>query len=410
MRSHRRIGSRAPLSALVATLLVMLLIPSAVVGADWSPQGRVSGVRGSRLDSLHQLAASRGSLHLAHPRIGPNKTDDRVVYQRSIDGGASWTRERTLFSASLRRRHVVPNLAIAAKGLIVVVVWRVAGPDQTTLFARTSRDGGKTFGARVDLFSTSQATGIGVPAAAVGNDVIAVAWTNRANGKIKIRTSRNDGRSFKAARTLGRTKLSIDCKKRVTDGLVGLAAADKRIHVAWSHANNRACQAGSIKVRSSTDRGQRWKRVRKVTDRRSYGWPELAVRGRTVVATVQSPSGALIVARSTENGRKWSDRLIKPRKGHSLSAADIVLLPRGRALVAYVDERIRKAKLIRTKLVSRRSRDDGRTFKSPQTISSTAKRLRMAPNLGANGSKISVVFQAGAMDGAPRNLYSSRLK
>jgi hypothetical protein len=410
MRSIHSPGTRTPVVALVASLLFVMLVPLSTMAAEWTTQGRVSSVRGSRLDSLHQLSSGRGWLHVVHARVGSQKTDDRVVYQRSNDTGRDWSREKSLFSSTNKWRHLAPNLAIASRGPVVVAAWRVTGPDGTTLFARTSADSGRTFDERVAIFSTSHASGIGVPAVAVGNDVVAVAWTNRANGKIKIRTSRNGGKTFKSAKTLARTKLSIDCRRRVTDGLVGLVAADKRMHVAWSHANSRSCQAGSIKMRSSTDRGKSFARVRLVTGKRSYGWPELAVRGRTVAATVQSPSGALIVASSSENGRKWQDRLIKPQKGHSFSAADIVLLPGGKAEIAYVDERLKNARLISTRLLSRRSPNDGRSFKPAKVIMPSAKRLRMAPNLAANASKPTVVYQSGAMDHTPRNLYSARLQ
>ncbi len=408
MTFHRRVGSRAPLIGLTAVVLALLLLPSLVLAGDWTSPSRVSAVGGSRLDSLHQLAADRGSWHVVHPRIGPNATDDRVVYQSSSNAGASWSKEQTLFSATLQRRNVVPNLAIAAKGDIVAVAWRVDGPTDNVLFVRVSRDRGKTFGVKDEIFSTTKAHGVGVPAVAVGNDVVAVAWTNRANGKIKLRVSRDDGRTFKPAKTLGRTSLSIDCKKRLTDGLVGLAINDRSVHVAWSHAPTRACLAKAIKVRSSLDQGSTWSPRRTITDRRSYGWPELDARGKTVVATVQSPGGGVIVSRSGKNGRKWQDRLFKPAKGHSLSAADIELLPNKKALITYVDERIKNRRLLTTKVVSRRSPDDGRTWKATQTVAPRARLLRMAPNAAANGTKPVIVLQSGQMDGSPRNIFATR--
>ena len=139
-------------------------------------------------------------------------------------------------------------------------------------------------------------------------------WTNRANGKIKLRLSRDGGRTFKPAQTLGTSGLSIDCKKRVTDGLVGLVAADRWLHVAWSQASKGRCQASAIKVRSSSDRGKKWSPRRTITDRRSYGWPELDARGRTVIASVQSPTGGVIVSRSTKNGRNWRDHGRRSRR------------------------------------------------------------------------------------------------
>lgn len=408
-RPDTRAGSRASLGALLAGLLALLL-PVAVLGADWSTPRRVTPAGGSRLDSLHQVAVARKVLHLAHPRIGPGLTDDRVVYQRSTDGGATWSRERTLFSATSARRDVVPNLAVASRGDIVAVAWRVNGPAERTLFVRVSRDRGLSFAPRQEVFSTRKGVGVGVPAVAVGDGVIAVAWTNRANGKVKVSTSRDQGRTFTSGKTLARTKLSIDCRKRVTDGLVGIAANGRSIHVAWSHAPKRKCLADQILVRTSLDRGRTWSKRRTITNRRSYGWPELDARARTVVATVQSPNGGIIVARSGKNGRDWSDRILRAPKRHSFSAADIVLLPDGKAMLTHVDERIRKDRLVSTKVVSRRSTNDGRTWRSPNVVVPVGRKLRMAPNIEAIGTRVTIVVQMGPLAGATRNLFASRLR
>lgn len=399
-----------PILGLSTVVLLLISVPGAALGADWSAPVRLTEQRGSRLDSLHQLAAGGGELHVVHPRVGRGKTDDRVIYQRSADGGATWTRPRSLFLSTAKRRNVMPNLAIDANGDVVVVAWRVNGPGEAALFVRTSTDGGRTFDERRTLATAARDVGIGVPAVAIGDDVVAVAWTNRANGKIKVRSSRDRGRTFRSARTVGRTRLSIDCRNRVTDGLVGLAAARRRIHLAWSFARTRDCQASKINVRTSRDRGKSWKRVRAITGRRSYGWPELDARGDTVVATIQSPSGGIIVARSAQNGRNWDDRMIKPRKGHSLSSADVVLLPNGRAMITYVDERVRRSRLVNTRIVSRVSRKESGRFLAPKGVTTTAARLRMAPNIAAIGLKETIVFQAGPLDASRRNLYATRLR
>ena len=410
MTFHRRVGSRAPLMAFTAALLALLLLPALVLGAEWTTPRRVSDVAGTRLDSLHQLAADRGKMHLTHPRIGPGTKDDRVFYQRSTNGGATWSKGQPLFKATARHRHVVPNLAIDARGDIVAVAWRAGGPSGSTLFVRVSRDGGQNFGNRDEITTTSKDHGIGVPAIAVGKDAVAVAWTNRATGKIKVRISRDDGRTFKPAESIGSTRLSIDCRAKQTDGLVGIAAASKSIHVAWSHAPLRSCIASSVEMRTSTDRGKSWGQTRTVTERRSYGWPELDARGRTVLATVQSPSGGLVVARSDKNGRKWTDQVLKPPERHGYSAADVTLLPDKKAIITYVDEVIRNDLLTRTRVAVRRSPNDGVKWSKPRPVTSMEKKLRMAPNIAANGKKISIVFQSGQFDGSPRNIFATRLR
>jgi hypothetical protein len=410
MTIHRRVGCRAPLSSLGAALLALLLLPALAFGAEWTGLERVTSVGGSRLDSLHQAASARNVLHLLHARLGPGRTDDKVVYQRSGNDGRSWSAERPLFKANVRYRKVVPNLAIEARDRLVAVAFRVSGPSGHTLFVRVSRNGGSTFGKRVALFATKNRDGIGVPAVAVGDDVIAVAWTNRANGEIKVRTSRDDGQSFKRARTLGATKVSIDCRDTLTDGLVGIAANDRSLHVAWSDAGRRQCIADDIKVRTSLDRGASWSSTRTITERDSFGWPELDARGKTVVATVQATGGSVIVARSEKNGRNWREQTFKPPSGYIFSATDVALLPDKKALVAYVKERLQNGKLVSTRVVSRRSPDDGISWSKPKPVTQEAKLLRMAPNLVNNGSRATLVVQSGQLDGKPRHIYASRLR
>ncbi len=410
MTIHRRVGSRAPLSGLVLAVLALLLFPGLAFGAVWTPLDRVSANGGTRLDSLHQAAASANTVHLVHPRIGAGVTDDKIIYQRSTNDGATWSGERPLFKASKKYRKVVPNLAIDARGPVVAMAFRVSGPKGHTLFVRVSRDGGRTFGGRIALFSTKKTTGIGVPAVAVGNDVIAVAWTNRANGEVKFRLSRNDGTTFARARTLGRTRMSIDCNAEVTDGLVGIAANDRSLHIAWSDAGKRQCYADDIKVRTSLDRGANWSKARSITTRDSFGWPELDARGKTVIATVQATDGSIIVSRSEKNGRNWREKVVAPPAGHIFSAADVTLLPKGRVMMTYVKERLKKGKLYSTRLITRRSSDDGATWNPPKPVTDEARRLRMAPNVVNNKSRATVVVQSGDLDGKPRHIFASRLR
>jgi hypothetical protein len=414
MNPARRVGSRAPLiavGAVVALLvgLLLSLLPGPAQAAGWTTLRRVTDEPGSRLDSLHQLAADRGRLHLVYPRIGPGLTDDRILYQRSRDG-AAWSEDATLFEATKTWSSVAPNLALAARGGVVAAVWRVAGPDEHALFVRVSRDGGRSFRKRELLFTTSADAGIGVPAVAVasGGRVIAVAWTDRANGKIKLRVSPDRGATFGKTRILGRTRLSIDCRRDLTDGLVGLAASDRVLHAAWSESPKRQCQASSIRARTSDDAGVRWSEARTVTDRRSYGWPELDARGDTVLATVQATSGDIIVSRSGDAGGSWDDRLVKAPKGHSFSAADVVLLARGRGMITYVNETVRRARLVSTKVVTRWSPDDGATLRQPKAVTPEARRLRMAPNLAAIRQSVTIVVQSGPLSGSPRNVFASR--
>ncbi len=400
-----------PIVALLLALLAALL-PATAFAGGWTTMKRVTDERSSRLDSLHQLSADRGKLHLAHPRTGDGQLDDRVFYQRSTDGGAAWSDVEPLFAATRDLRHVVPNLALAARGGVVAVAWRAHGPRRHTLFVRVSRDGGDSFAEPEVVFSTRYKDGIGVPAVAVGaaGKLVTVAWTDRAKGRIRVRTSRDAGRTFGEARTIGRTGLSIDCRERLTDGLVGLVASRRLVHAAWSLAPKARCQASSVVIRSSDDRGRTFGPPRTITARRSYGWPELDARGSTVMASLQSTDGGVILSRSADDGASWDDRLLKAPKGYSFSAADVVLMDGRKAMITYVKERVRRARLLATEVVSRWSPDDGVSLRRARSVAPEAERLRMAPNIASIGKKVVIVLQSGPMSGATRNLYVTRLR
>ena len=392
----------------LALLAAALLLPEVALGAGWGPARRVSAQGGSRLDALHQLAATSGALHVAHARLGTGGRADRVVHQRSRDEGRTWSSERALFTSGGAYRHVIPNLAVGARGPVVTVAWRARGSAGSTLFARTSRDGGATFGPRVAVTATGPGSGLGVPAVAVGEGLIVVAWTSRRTGEIKLRRSTDEGRTFGRVRSLGRTGMSIRCRKPVTDGLVGLAIAGRRVHLSWSAAARGRCLAERIVMRSSGDAGRRWGDTQTVTARQSYGWAELDARGRLVVATVQLPTGGLLVARSGEGGRDWTARVLSPPKGHARSAGDVLARPGGEVWVVYVDMRVVKGRIASTRVATRRSSDGGRRFGPPSTVLARARRLRQAPNLAAQGDRPTVLVQSGALSGRPRNILASR--
>jgi hypothetical protein len=394
--------------ASVGAIAIVLGASVASAGAAWTTPARVTPVEGSRMDSLHQLAAGVGTLHLVHPRIGPGRSDDRVMYQRSRSGGRRWSAERRLFRSTERLRHVVPNLALAARGRLVAVAWRVTGPTGTTLFLRLSRDGGATFGPRAVVARRARPAAIGVPAVTLGRGVLAVAWTDRGSGKVRVRRSLDAGRTLLATRVLGRTSLSIDCRRRVLDGLVGLDAAGTRLHVAWSSARREGCLATRVRSRSSGDRGATWRDARDVTTRTSYGWPEVQARGRVVLASLQLVAGRALVARSRDGGRTWSERVFEPPAGRTLGSGDVVLSGDGTAWLVSTDERYAGGSLSSTRIVARRSRDGGSTWGRSRVIVPERSRLRQAPNVALAGADPVVVFQAGPLSGRGPDLLVTR--
>jgi hypothetical protein len=408
MDGGTRPEQRVPVRAIGLCLLALGAFAQPSLADGGPSTQRVSQRGGTRLDSLHQLASSAGVLHLAHARTGLSGRPDQVIVQRSRDGGSDWTSEHALFTAGSRYGRVLPNLALAARGSIVAVAFRVQGQDATTLFVRTSRDGGRRFGRRVAVATRSGKLALGVPAVTVGDRVLAVAWTDRDDGTIRLRRSFDGGRSFSKAEMLGRTRVSIECRGTVTDGLVGLAAAGERLYLSWADSNERSCMAGRIVMRASPDRGGRWRDERTVTGSRSYGWAELASSGGTVLATVQLPSGRLLVARSRDEGRSWRQTTLSPRRGRVLSAGDLLIREGRQVWVGFVEETISRGRLRESRVRVIRSKDGGASFGRARTLAGTARSLRQAVNLADTDQGRVAVFQSGGLSGQPRNLLVAR--
>jgi hypothetical protein len=397
-------------AALALLLLASLAVPGR--GAEWTPPDRVTPRDGSSLTALHEVAAAGSALHLVHARIGPDARDDRLAYQRSVDGGASWSAERTLFASTGQDRYLIPNLALDADGSSVLVAWRVRGPDGTRLFARWSPDGGATWSARRELAATSRIRGIGVPAVSVEAGTGIVAWTDRGDGDIALRRTVDAGATWGERRVLGRSLLSITCAgDPVTDGLVGLASAGATVHLAWSSAQQGACISNGVQVRTSRDGGRTWGAARTATSTRSYGWPELAAAGSRLLFSLQRPDGGLVVVRSRDGGRSFAEeRFPAGSRDRALGAAD-VLLPRGSiAWIVYADITYEGDAVDGSRLRFRTSRDGGASWGPASTIVSYARKLRQAANLAVAGGTPVVVFQSGPVDGSDRDIFATRAR
>ena len=115
MTIHRRVGSRAPLSGLIAAVLALLLLPTLVLGAEWTALERVTAVGGSRLDSLHQAGLGQERAAPGASRAsGPRRPTTASSTSARPTTAAAWSKERTHLQGQRQHRKVVPNLAIEA--------------------------------------------------------------------------------------------------------------------------------------------------------------------------------------------------------------------------------------------------------------------------------------------------------
>jgi hypothetical protein len=382
---------------------------TADVAAAWTAPERVSTGRDARLSALHEVAAGGGVLHAVHGRTGGGATDDRVYYQRSGNGGRSWSRERVLWAPGPAYRGLTPNLAIAAWHDIVVVAFRVHGPRGSALFVRVSRNRGATFDDKIGVAASGSGRGLGVPAVAIARGAVFVAWTHRSSSSIRVRRSTNGGRSFGSATTLGTSHLSISCgSSRPVDGLVGLAAAGRTVHVAWSQARPGECIARSAWIRTSVDRGGQWRPARQITSTPSFGWPELTAFGTRIAVSLQRPNGTLLVATSRNSGGSFGQRSFTAPSGWEVGAGDVTLMDGNRLWVVFPSLRYRGNEILASRLRFAASPDAGRSWQRSVTILPEASRLRHVPNLVALSNRPVVVYQGGPANESRAAIWSMR--
>ncbi|MEX1297166.1 MAG: hypothetical protein AB1Z67_13455, partial [Candidatus Limnocylindrales bacterium] len=73
-----------------------------------------------------------------------------------------------------------------------------------------------------------------------------------------------------------------------------------------------------------------------------------------------------------------------------------------------VKERLEKGKLHSTRLVTRRSPNDGQKWNRPRPVTDEARRLRMAPNVVNDKNRVTILVQSGDLDGKPRHIFATR--
>jgi len=400
--SHRLVASLAVALALIVTL------SGSAMGLDWSLPERVTDTRPSELSALHELASASGRLHLVHGRVGPKADDDRLVYQRSPNGGRGWSAEQTLFAATEAQRILIRNFAVVAEGDLVAVAWRTRGVEGTSLWVRRSEDRGSTWRPRQLVAETPIQRGLGVPALSASGDTVMAAWTDRATGPILLRRSVDGARTFGVTRVMGRTSLSIDCDAEVLDGLVGLGVAGAIVHLAWSDGRDRGCVADALLVRSSKDGGRTWRAQRRASRQPTYGWPEMTARGTVLLMTLQRPDGGFVVVRSRDTGATFRERAFRPTRDRALGAADILLAGGGAAWLVYTDIAYEGPDVVASRVRFRVSTDNGRTWGAGTAVVGHTDKLRQATNVVAHGTTPVVVFQTGPTDGSASDIVVVR--
>lgn len=93
--------------------------------------------------------SSNGTLHLLHGEYSDEfgLTDIRIRYQRSTDGGQTWSASALMSSGSWDRGCIQPRLAVPSPGVVLATWVQETGDFTAEIRWRRSTDAGVTFGA-----------------------------------------------------------------------------------------------------------------------------------------------------------------------------------------------------------------------------------------------------------------------
>jgi hypothetical protein len=403
-----RFLSRSLIVVVLAIGLSISLSTIALGARGWTGPTALTRDGLTGLSSLHSLASDGGRLHLFYPRADfTGGSHDTLLYRRSLDGGLTWEPERLLFATGGRFTEVFSNLSIAAHADLVVAVFRSHDAQNALLFARTSRDGGTTWGHRVRIDRVPTDLKMGISAVAISDAGIVVAWSMRSTGRIYTSISTDRGRTFGPPQRLATTAFSFICgNPDYRDGMVGLGADGNAIVLTWSAGPDGPCGPDKLYLRRSTDGGMTWKPRQLLPDMGSItlGWAEVAVQGKSVLLLLDSDDTGQLLLHSADGGMTFEPRLLDP--GPTTFTGDVAFAPDGRAIVALPEVTLADdgATVTSSRLVTLSSSDGGSTWSSPRLAQAIPDGIGQ-PNVAFIGSTPAIAFYRFSSDFYRSDVY-----
>ncbi len=195
--------------------------------------------------------------------------------------------------------------------------------------------------------------------------------------------------------TIRTTAFSFICANAdYRDGMVGLAADGKAVDLAWSAGANGACGPNKLFLRRATDGVERGSQLLPDDGAGSLGWPEVAVRGNSVLLLISPQAPGQRLLHSVDGGRTFERQDLDTDR--ATGPGDVEFAPDGRAMVALSEMTLASdGSVASARLAASSSSDRGATWSKARLAQAPAA-VVTTPNLAFAGAPPVIAFNAYA--------------
>lgn len=315
-------------------------------GETWGSKKKLADT-GTTFVSSPLVAASGSNVYVVWDDLGSVSAGDDIMFRRSIDGGTTWMPIKNLSDFSGNP----VNQQIAISGSNVYVIWGTIGND---VVLRRSTDEGATWKAKVRLSGADSAYS---PRIAASGPNVYVTWTDLVSDDVTLRRSTNYGGAWASA---------VNISNSAKGAFPEIAASGSNVYVAWY---DESTGNGDVYFRRSANGGASWQSVKNLSNNAGgSSGPRIAISDSNVYVVWHddTPGNTDIMFRkSTDNGATLGPK-VRLSNNPGSSFGPQIDVSESNIFVAWNDFTPDNLEIF-----SRRSTDNGSTWKSVTNLSKT---------------------------------------
>jgi hypothetical protein len=283
---------------LLAAAISVLFVPASALAITWAPAQALTDATDANAWP-NSIAAVGSRIHVIYRQL--DDKDRRVLYRRSVDGGATWKD-----AVELSRPSAISSArtALSATSAGVDAVWvdgnLIDGP--SALWYRTSPGGATWSDAR--RLSPVTTSNVGIPVVARSGTLVIVAYTDWDTGAVYIRRSADGGQTWQGRVRVGSTTWASISGSSAFDGVPSVAIGNGVAYLVWgSTANN-------VRVSRSLNAGATWQPYVTLETRNDESAPRIAAAGSSAIVTFGyfdgTTNGYARIRQTGDRGAHWS--------------------------------------------------------------------------------------------------------